>query len=118
MLAVIIGALKIKYADDSPKARRELADAERSEIKVKQLRAELVSIDAARSSAANLVGALRKRCIDAASVVAEKITGQTDRNEIEIKLREHYAAIFEELRSDPNKFLNIQVDQPDGAESV
>jgi len=110
VLAVIVGALKAKYGDDNPKIRRELAEAEKSEIKCKQLRDELVPIEAVRSSAASLVGALRKRCMEAVPIVAKKIAGETEREEVEIEIRTQYASIFEELRSHPDRFLNIPVE--------
>jgi hypothetical protein len=111
----------VKYVkaqrEDSSKARKERADAEKSEIHVARLRGELVPVMLVRSSAADLVKLLFQRCVMLAPrLLSDQITGNPDRNDVEIAIREHFATIFDELRSQPNSFLNIPEDEPTDAE--
>jgi hypothetical protein len=106
-LVEIVNYVKARN-EESPKARKEAADADKAEINVARLRGDLVPVGSVRSSAADLVKSLFQRCVNLAPrLLADKITGKDDRAEVEIAIREHFAAIFDELRSLPNNFLNI-----------
>lgn len=110
VLGVLVRSFKAK-SEDGPKARRELADAEKAEILVAKLKGELAPTALMRSTAADLVKSLFQRCVMLAPrILSDKITGNPDRTEIEITIREYFAAIFDELRSLPNNFLNMPVE--------
>ena len=102
---------------DSSKMRREAAEADRAEIEVARLREGLVPCALVRRSAGSLVKALMQRCVDEApAALSETIAATPDHAEVEIAIREHFAAIFDELRSNPRAFLNIDDDGPSADE--
>jgi hypothetical protein len=117
-LVEIVNYIKARN-EDSPKARKESADADKAEIQVAKLRGDLVPVGLVRSSAADLVKSLYQRCVNLAPrILSDKITGKTDRNEVEIAMRQHFASIFDELRSLPSNFLSVSsedqtLDEPD-----
>lgn len=109
VLTCLVRSFKVR-AEDSSKARKEEADAQKAEILVAKLRGDLVETSLMRSVAAELVKSLYQRIVMLGPrVLADKITGNTDRAQVEISIREHHAGIFEELRSMPNNFLNLAV---------
>lgn len=109
-LVAIVNYVKARN-EESPKARKEAAEAEKAEILVAKLRGDLVPAALMRSTAADLVKSLFQRCVNLGPrLIADSIAGKTDRAEIEIAIRENYAAIFNELRSLPSEFLHMPVD--------
>ena len=107
-ITAIVSWLKARN-EDSPKSRKEAAEADKAEITVAKMRGDLVPVGLVRSTAADLVKSLFQRCVMLGPrVLSDKITGKTDRNEVEIAIRSHYSTIFDELRSLPNNFLEIQ----------
>ena len=117
-LTAIVAYVKARN-EDSAKARKEAADAEKAEILVAKLRGDLVPVGLVRTSAADLVKSLYQRCVNLAPrILSDKITGKTDRNDVEITLREHMASVFDELRSLPNNFLTIPVEDDNSATST
>lgn len=112
VLSVLIRSFKAKF-EDGAKARKELADAEKAEIQVARLRGDLAPTSQMRTSAADLVKSLFQKCVMLAPrLLSDAVTGNADRNEVEIAIRTHYAGIFDELRSLPNNFLNITDAEP------
>lgn len=109
----------VRYAkarnEDSPKARKEIAEAEKAEINVARLRGDLIPVGTVRNAAADLVKSLYQLCVHLAPrKLKDQITGKTDHAEVEIILRDHLAKIFDDLRSRPNDFLAIpNVDESD-----
>jgi hypothetical protein len=107
VLTCLVQSFKIKAAD-GPKVRIELANAEKAEINVGKLRGELVETTLMRSTAAELVKSLYQRLVMLSPrILADKVTGNKERADVEIAIREHNAQVFDELRSMPNNFLNL-----------
>lgn len=110
VLSVLVRSFKVR-AEDSSKARKEAADADKAEITVAKLRGDLISVGAVRNSAADLVKSLYQRLVMLSPrLLSDQLTGNPDRAEVEIAIREHNAKIFDELRSLPNNFLQIPVE--------
>lgn len=111
-------AMAIVVVDDqgtadelSAKARRELAEAERSELRVRQIKGELVSADSMRTAAAELIKTLYQRIVRVEpGVIASKCVGK-DVVEIETIARESLATVFNELKNMPENFLAIDDDE-------
>jgi hypothetical protein len=95
------------YSEDQAKARRALADAEKAELMVARLRGELVPVADMKDAVHQLVKSLFQRCVTVAPrQLSRKLVGKSDPGEIEVLMREYYAAVFEELRALPTNFLN------------
>lgn len=116
-LTAIVHYVKAKN-EDSAKARKETADAEKAEINVQRLRGDLVPVSLMRTSAADLVKSLYQRLVNLGPrILADKVTGNAERAENEIVIREYIANIFNELRSLPNSFLNVPINESDDGQS-
>ena len=114
----IFDYLKDRHGE-SPRRRRAAAEAEKVEIEVARLRASLVPTELMRRSAGSLVETLMRRCVDEApAALAGKVAATPDHAEVEIAIREHFAAIFDELRSNPSAFVKIEHEGPAGDDRV
>lgn len=111
-LAVAIPVLRSDNpAKDAAKARREMAEAERAELRVQQIRGELVSVDAMKGAAAELVKTLYQRTVRVLpGILAAKVAGR-DLLETEIIIRQELAVVYEELRSLPENFLTLEPEE-------
>lgn len=89
------------------KARREIAEADRAELRVAQIRGELVSADAMRQAAAELVKTLFQRIVRVEpAIIASKAVGKSA-IEIEVICRDTLATVFSELKLDLTGFMSI-----------
>lgn len=87
------------------KARREIAEADRAELRVAQIRGELVNADRMRSLAAELVKTLYQRIVRVEpAIIAGKSVGKSA-IEIETIIRENLAAVFNNLKLDLGSFI-------------
>ncbi len=106
----IFDYLKERHGE-SPRQRRTAAEAEKVEIEVARLRASLVPTELMRRSAGSLIETLMRRCVEEApAALAEKIAATPDHAEVEIAIRDYFAAIFDELRSNPSAFMSLPAD--------
>lgn len=89
------------------KERREIAEAERSELRVAQIKGELVSADAMRTAAAELVKTLYQRIVRVEpSIIASKCIGRSA-VEIETTIRDSMATVFNQLKLDLGSFISV-----------
>jgi hypothetical protein len=89
------------------KARRETAEADRAELRVAQIRGELVSADAMRTAAAELVKTLYQRIVRVEpAIIAAKCVG-LEAIEIETVIRDSSTVVFNQLRLDLGSFMSV-----------
>lgn len=89
------------------KARREIAEADRAELRVAQIKGELVSADAMRTAAAELVKTLYQRIVRVEpAIIGAKCFGKSA-IEIETMVRESMAVVFNQLKLDLGSFISI-----------
>lgn len=109
------------HAPDA-KARRELADAERAELRVAQIKGELVSADAMRSAAAELVKTLYQRIVRVEPAIIASLCIGKSAIEIETTVRDAMTTVFNELKLDLTAFISIDdveadIEVEDGSDS-
>lgn len=109
-------ALAILISDDAgtpepggalgAKERREVAEADRAELRVAQIRGELVSAKDMQNAAAELVKTLYQRIVRVEpAIIAGKCVGKTA-IEIETTIRENLAVVFNQLKLDLGSFIS------------
>lgn len=104
------------------KERREIAEADRAELRVAQIKGELVSADAMRTAAAELVKTLYQRIVRVEpAIIASKCVGRSA-IEIETTIRENLAVVFNQLKLDLGSFISVDevetdIEVEDGSDS-
>ena len=91
---------------EEARLRKARAEAERIEILVAKLKGDLVSVRETRRTLHSIFKSLYHRVVILFPRAASgRLVGIKDRAEMEARLREELAEIFDELRTDPDNFI-------------
>ena len=92
---------------DAAKLRKETAEAQIKEIKLREMTGEMASVAEFTQIVQALFGAMHKRaCVQLPKKLAKKLSKSKDEAEISRLLEKEYGALFLELRANYKKFLD------------
>jgi hypothetical protein len=109
-LAILTGG-EVVTGEEQAKRRKLSADAEKAELVVRKLKGELVPIDSMKQAAGELIKTLYQRIVRVEpGIIAAKCVGK-NALEIEGIVHDQMATVFAELRSMPEQFLSVEIEE-------